>query len=232
MAQRNKRVIKMILWFVSALVFLVLILAVNLYFFVRNEKVVSEGKPIANYSTNHPALLVVDIQEVITGKSSIYPGLQKKSEVLIKHINRVIDSFQVHHYPIIYVRSEIANPLINVLNDSYAKGSEGVQYDPRLNVVSDLEVIKTGQDSFRKTKLDEILTHNKVNELYLVGLDAAECVNTTVAAAQNRNYKVNLIREAVISKTRRATDSMMVSFRNRGVHLVRIDSLSLGENFR
>ena len=84
-------------------------------------------------------------------------------------------------------------------------------------MISNLEVVKTGQDSFRKTNLDDILTKNKVNELYIVGLDAAECVYSTVKAAQNRNYKVNLIEEAIISKSIEMKDSMMVIFKESGV---------------
>ena len=126
-----------------------------------------------------------------------------------------------------YVRSEITDPLINLVNSTYAKGSPGVKYDQRLKIVSDLEVVKSAKDSFRKTRLDSILISQKVNELYIVGLDAAECVNTTVEAAQNRQYRVHIIEEAVMSKSKALTDSMMVIFRNKGVHVTGLDDLSL-----
>lgn len=211
----------------GTVVLFILTVVVNLFFLVKNESIVSKGQPIQNYGNNNCALLVVDIQEVITGSLSIYPGLQEKSETLIQKINQAIDSFKVHNYPVVYVRSEINNPIINLVNSSYAKGSLGVQYDKRLKIVSNLEVVKTGRDSFRKTKLDEILKENKVNELYIVGLDAAECVNATVEASQNRKYKVNIIKEAVISKTTNRTDSMMVCFQDKGVRIINLDSLHL-----
>jgi len=102
-----------------------------------------------------------------------------------------------------------------------------VKYDNRLKVISNLEVVKTGEDSFRKTNLDDLLNKNKVNELYIVGLDAAGCVNTTVQAAQNRQYKINIIKEAVISKSERKTDSMIVRFKEMGVEVISMDSLIL-----
>ena len=34
----------------------------------------------------------------------------------------------------------------------------------------------------------------------MVGLDAAECVNSTVLAALNREYKVAIIQEGVVAK--------------------------------
>ena len=227
MVKQRSFIKKIIFSIIGAIVLFILIIIVNIIIVFKNGPIVSKGQAIENYSKNNSALLIVDIQEVITGTYSIYPSLQENSEELISKINQVVDSFKVHNYPVIYIRSEFANPFINLLNSSYAKGSPGVKYDKRLKIVSDLEVIKTGKDSFRKTNLDNLLIENKVNELYIVGLDAAECVNATVQAAQNRQYKVNIIKEAVISKSESRTDSMMVCFTDRGVRVVQIDSLEL-----
>jgi nicotinamidase/pyrazinamidase len=218
---------KIIFGIIGTVILFILVVVLNLVFLVKNESIVSKGQPIQNYGKNNCALLVVDIQEVITGGLSIYPSLQEKSEILIQNINQAIDSFDVHNYPVVYIRSEINNPFINLINSSYAKGSPGVQYDNRLKIVSNIEVVKTSKDSFRKTNLDDILTKNKVTELYIVGLDAAECVNATVEASQNRKYKVNIIKEAVISKSRSKTDSMMVCFKDKGVRIINLDSLNL-----
>ena len=226
----NKKILKKITFgIIGVIILFILIIVVNLIVLFKNESIVSKGQPIQNYGKKNCALLVIDIQEVITGSYSIYPTLQEKSENLIQKINQAIDSFKVHNYPVIYIRSEITNPFINLINSSYAKGSPGVKYDKRLKVVSNLEVVKSGQDSFRKTNLDDILTKNKVNELYIVGLDAAECVNATVEASQNRQYKVNIIKEAVISKSRSKTDSMMVCFKDKGVRIVNLDSLNFNK---
>ena len=226
-AKKKSLVRKIIFGIIGTIILFTLITIVSIINVFKNAHVISKGQPIENYSEHNSALLIVDIQEVITGDCSIFPGLQKNSENLISKINQVVDSFKVYNYPIIYVRSEFANPFVNLLNNSYAKGSPRVKYDKRLKVISNLEVVKTGEDSFRKTKLDDLLHRHKVSELYIVGLDAAECVNTTVRAAQNRQYKVNIIKEAVISKSERKTDSMMVKFREMGVNILSIDSLNI-----
>lgn len=223
-----KKIIKRIaLGITVAVILLVVTIVINIIILNHNESVVSKGQLIDNYSEKRCALLVVDIQEVITGSYSIYPSLREKSEELIHNINQAVDSFTVRDYPVVYIRSEITNPFINLVNNSYEKGSPGVQFDKRLKVVSELEVVKSGNDAFKKTHLDEILIAHKVNELYVVGLDAAECVNATVEASLNRGYSVNIIKEAVISKSSATTDSMMVSFSDRGVRLVSVDSLEL-----
>ena len=227
MAKKKRIVKKFIFGIIGTVVVLLLITVLSMIMLFKNAPVISKGQAIENYGELNPALLVVDIQEVITGSHSIFPSLQENSERLITRINQVVDSFEVHNYPVIYVRSEIANPFINLVNNAYAKGSSRVNYDKRLKVISDLEVVKTGEDSFRKTNLDELLNKNKVNELYIVGLDAAGCVNTTVQAAQNRDYKVHIIKEAVISKSERMTDSMLVKFMETGVEVISLDSLNI-----
>ncbi len=227
MAKKKGIVKKIILGIIGTIILFTVIVIVNLIVVKKNASVVSKGQPIKTYSEHNYALLVIDIQEATTGEFSMYPFFKKNSDDLIKNINQIVKSLKSQNNPVIYVRSEITNPLVNLINSSYEKGSPGAKNDKRLNIVSGLEVIKSGKDSFRNTNLDSILTSNKVNELYIVGLDAAECINATVEAAQNRQYKVNIIKEGVISKSERRTDSMMVCFRDRGVRVVQIDSLVL-----
>jgi nicotinamidase/pyrazinamidase len=227
MSRKKGTVKKIIFGIIGTIILIIAILIVNLIIAGKNQAVISKGKPVENYSEPNYALLVVDIQEATTGDVSQYPYFKENSENLIMNINQVADSFKMLNLPVVYIRSEITNPLLNLINSSYAKGHPGAKCDKRLKIVSDLEVVKKVKDSFRNTNLDNILTGNKVNELYIVGLDAAECVNATVEAAQNRGYKVNLIEEAVVSKSKEMTDSMMLSFRNRGVRIISIDSLRI-----
>jgi nicotinamidase-related amidase len=219
--------LKIILYVVVAFLIFVAVVFINLLIVERNGAVISEGKPIPDYGAHRAGLMVVDIQEATTGELSIYPCFREDSETLLKNINQVIGIFQIKNLPVVYVRSEITNPLINLINSAYAKGSPGTKFDKRLNIISDFEVVKKVKDSFRNTLLDSILVAGKINDLYFVGLDAAECVNATVEAAQNRGYQVNIVEEAVISKTKALTDSMITIFEKRGVRIIRMDDLSL-----
>ena len=225
---KKKGVIKnIILGIIGIIILFIVIVIVNLIIVSKNESIISKGQPIKNYSEHNYALLIIDIQEATTGDVSMYPFFKKNSDDLIKNINQIVESFKIQNIPVVYIRSEITNPLINLINSSYAKGHIGAKFDKRLQTVSDLEVVKKNKDSFRNTNLDSILTSNKVNELYIVGLDAAECINATVEAAQNRNYDVNLIEEAILSKSKEMKDSMIVNFKDRGVKVIKTDSLDI-----
>ena len=229
MTKKKRRIKKIIFGILGIIILFVLIVFINLIISGQYESIVTKGQPIDNYSKQKSALLVIDIQEATTGHLSMYPFFQKNSDELIKNINRIVDSFNNNNILVIHIRSEISNPLINLLNSSYAKGSPGAQFDKRIKTTSGLEVIKRAKDSFKNTNLDSILTSNKVSELYIVGLDAAECINATVEASQNRNYKVNLIEEAILSKSTEMKDSMIVVFKDRGVNVLHIDSIKVLE---
>lgn len=227
MIMKKRTVKKTIIGIIGTIILFIVVTIVNLIVVSKKESIISKGHPILNYSEPNYALLVVDIQEATTGDVSLYPYFKENSENLITNINKVADSFSKHNFPVVYIRSEITNPLVNILNNSYAKGHQGARYDKRLKILSNLEVVKKGKDSFRNTNLDSILIKNKINELYIVGLDAAECVNATVEAAQNRGYRINLIEEAVISKSEKMMDSMILIFKDRRVRIIPIDSLSI-----
>jgi nicotinamidase/pyrazinamidase len=225
---KKKGLIKKIFFVIFVIIILfALTVLINLIIAGQYESIVTKGQPIENYSGHKSALLVIDIQEATTGHLSMSPFFQKSSDELIKNINRITDSFNNQNIPVIYIRSEISNPLINLLNSSYAKGSQGAQFDKRMKTSSGFEVIKRAKDSFKNTNLDSILISNKVDELYIVGLDATECVNATVEASQNRNYKVYLVEEAVLSKSIIMKDSMITNFKKRGVKVLSIDSLNI-----
>jgi nicotinamidase/pyrazinamidase len=227
MARKKGLVKRIIFGIIGVIILFILVVIVNLIIVGKYASIITKGLPIENNGEHHYALLVIDIQEATTGDVSMYPFFKKNSEALIKSINQIADSFRIQNIPVVYVRSEITNPLVNLINSSYAKGHPGAKFDKRLKTAPGIEVVKKSKDSFRNTTLDSILISNKVNELYIVGLDAAECVNATVEAAQNRNYRVNIIEEAILSKSKEKKDSMIVNFRNRGVRITNIDSLNI-----
>jgi nicotinamidase-related amidase len=101
-----------------------------------------------------------------------------------------------------------------------AKGSEGAELDSRLMVVNTNIISKEKQDAFSNPQLDSLLIDNKINHLYIVGLDAAYCVNSTIDAAINREYKITVIVDGLVSKTDSLKDQMLSEYKNKGVSLL------------
>lgn len=224
--KQKKHLVKKVIWsFIAVIMLLIVVVIVNFLVFQKMATVVSEGQPIGHYENPQAALLVIDIQEATTGAVSDNTYYQDKSAVLIQRVNLLAEIFHKSGKPVIYVRSVINNPLLNLLNSSYARGSLGAQFDKRLQYTSGIEVIKKRSDSFINTNLDSILHSHQVNEIYITGLDAAHCVKATTQAALNRNYRVCIVKEAVLAKSDVLKDSMLVVYKNQGVQVVSIDSL-------
>lgn len=211
---------KTLLSIVSILVLCIIIIAVNFFIFQKNSKVISKGKPILKGNTIKQSLLVIDIQEGLTGKLATSDEYLVKSDELITNVNQIIDSLVRKDIPVIYVKNEISNFLINILNSSLAKGSPGAELDSRLNVVSNYVINKDKGDAFSNPLLDSILIKKEINKLVFVGLDLAYCVNRTIEAAHNRNYNICIISDAVLSKSDSLKNEMLNKFKQSGYEII------------
>jgi len=198
----------------------VVVLVVNLVIFNILASKVSEGTPIADPNPENMALLVIDIQGGTTGNTSAITGLKEQSELFIPRVNAVIGDFHNRDQLIVYIRTEVANPLLNVLNNTMARGSEGADLDHRLLIEPGPVVVKRRGDSFIGTNLDQILIDHHIGKVVLVGLDASECVKRTAQASTNRGYHVAVVDSAVISKTATIKAEAMDDFREMGVEIL------------
>ena len=220
---------KIILRTLGALVLIVVFLFVYLIVFEKRGKQVSEGQPIEKYPMQRSALMVIAIQESTTGAVSQYENLAKVSDGLIRTINSVIDQAVRDNMPVIYIRSEITDPIINLINNSMEKGSVGAALDKRLKILSGPVFGKEKEDAFSNPELDRFLMQERINRLVIVGLDAAYCVNSTIKAAQNRGYEVTVMTDAVISSEEELRNQMFKEFADRQVKFMRSDEFIRNE---
>ena len=199
-------------------IFITIVIA-NLVLFNITASKVTEGLPIENRNPERVALLVIDIQEGTTGNTSATESYREQSLTLISHVNSLVADAVAKGWTIVWVASEVANPLINLLNNSMARGSVGATLDARLNTESGYHLLKRKNDPFTNLELDRILEDEKIGSLVVVGLDAANCINSTIEAALNRGYHVTAIKEAVIADDPAVKAEMLSQFREMGVEI-------------
>ena len=211
---------KIIISIVSILILFILVLVINYMIFQHTAVQISKGKPITQKDTVKQALLVIDIQEGTTGNYSDNDYYIMKSQELINTINLLADSSVKNNIPVIYIKNEITNFLINILNDTYAPGSPGSKLDARLNMVSDIIINKDKSDAFSNSALDSFLIKNEINKLVFTGLDLAHCVNSTIVAAENRKYNICLISDAVLAKSDSLKKAKLDEFKLRGIKVI------------
>ena len=211
---------KIRLWTFLAIILIVGVFYINLVVYEKRGTIVTEGTPIENYPSYNSALLVIDIQEYTTGEVSVREVFKREADDLINRINTITEKSAENGIPVIYIRSEISNPLVNLMNSSLAPGSLGAQLDRRLSIYSDYIIPKEKQDAFSNSDLDSILIKNEISRLFVVGLDAAFCVNSTIDGARNRGYKIAAISDAIISDPDTVKIQMLKKYAGKGVEIL------------
>lgn len=216
---------KVLKWVLLPLLAILVTLVINLFAFNIRASKISEGPPANPAISTGTALLIIDIQEATTGTVSVNESYIAQSDTLITKLNHLASKAAKKDWLVVYVKSEVVNPLINILNNCMARGSEGAKLDRRLELHSNHIITKRKNDSFLDTGLDELLRENKIGKLYVTGLDAAGCVNSTIQAALNREYKLSVITDAVISDPDSVRIQMFGEFEAEGIELVTMNSL-------
>lgn len=135
-----------------------------------------------------PALLVIDIQNEYLKYMS-----EDDKKWGMEIINGAIYMFRQHNLPIIRVYH--TDPKWGPQPDA-----EPFEF-PKSVIIKDDDpkVIKNFPSAFQKTDLDKILKEKGCNTLYLCGLSAIGCVLATYFGGMERDYKVFMIKEGIIS---------------------------------
>lgn len=202
--------------------FLVLILAYMGWFF-HQMGVVQPGVPIVRVTGDRSALLVINIQQGTTGKFASFfaQGLVRQSGPFIQNVNQVIEKAQARKIPVIYIRHENTNKVVQTLMPSYLPANSTISaLDPRVRVVPGEMFVKYKMDTFSNSDFDRYLRTAKINHLIVTGLDASQCVDRTIRGALQRGYTVTALSDAIISTTEKKRDEMFRAYVREGATLI------------
>jgi nicotinamidase-related amidase len=135
-----------------------------------------------------PALLVIDIQ------NAYLPMMDEKDrEAGMKMINYFIDLFRTNGFPV--VRVYHTDP-----QQGPPPGSEAFEFPKTTAILpADAKIIKNYPSAFKKTDLDKVLRDKGCNTLFLCGLSAVGCVLATYHGALDADYRVFMLKDALIS---------------------------------
>ncbi len=203
-----------------------IIVAIAAFGFVVVRKIYTptRGKKIAEYQNPQKALLVIDVQEDYTGLHGKQPVLFKGAEREIATINGLIEDGEKAGMKVAYIRQLFDDNVISrLLGGRTIEGQPGADLDSRIRVINNNDFTKKISDAFSNPGLDEFLIRNRVNELYLVGLDGAYCVYSTGLGARNRGYKVFAVTDAILS--RKNLSDVLKRYEKKGIGLVTSEEL-------
>ncbi len=202
-----------------SLLVVVVILAVIVFAIVKKIYTPTQGAKIAAYSKPQKALLVIDVQEDYTGLKGKQPVLYPNVEPQITVINETISKASKAGVRVVYIRQIFDDNFISqLLGGRTVEGKPGAELDARVNVISRNDFTKKFSDAFSNPQLDAFLIGDQVNELYLVGLDAAYCVYNTAKGALNRGYKVTVVKDAIM--TRKDLNDVLRRYEKEGITFI------------
>lgn len=159
-----------------------------------------QGPKINRYANPRKALLVIDVQEDFSGLKGKQPVPIKDAERQIAVINKLINYASGTGMEVAYVRQLFDdNFIMRNLVGRAIEGQPGAELDARIKVINRNDFTKNISDAFSNPRLEDFLIKNQINEVYLVGLDAAYCVYYTALGAKNRGYKVVVVKDAVMT---------------------------------
>ena len=135
-----------------------------------------------------PALLVIDIQNEFLKYMS-----EDDKKLGMEVINGAIWMFRQYNLPIIRVYHTDQNW-------GPKPGAEPFEF-PKSVIIqeSDTKVVKNFPSAFQKTELDKILKEKDCNTLFLCGLSSVGCVLATYFGGMERDYKVFMLKEGIMS---------------------------------
>jgi Isochorismate hydrolase len=161
--------------------------------------------------TIRPALLIIDVQNRYI--PSIPP---RDKEVAFYFINMLINLFRKPDLPILRIYHH--NPA-----EGPRPGTEEFEYPSALAIKpEDVQIVKTYPDAFNKTSLNEELKRAGSNTLFLCGLSAVGCVMATRTGAQNHDFKVFMVKDAIMSHNTEYTRNVEVMFNAVGLDMVEL----------
>src|SRR6056297_374154 len=142
-----------------------------------------------------PVLLVIDVQ------NNYLPMMDKSDkDKAFDYINAAIWLFEKYNLPIIRIYHLD-------IERGPAEDSEAFKFAPEIKIKDEYPmVIKHYGNAFNQTNLDQILKDRDVNALFICGLSATGCALSTYVGAEDCDYDVFMIENALLSPNAEHTD--------------------------
>ena len=205
-----------------AITALLIICTVFVFIAVKKIYTPTKGSKISQYAVPKKALLVIDVQEDYTGLKSNKSPLFKDVDGQILKVNRMIEAAAGAEMEVVYIRQIFDNNFIaRLFINRTIEGLPGTELDSRVKMINKNDFTKKISDAFSNPLLEQFLIKNQVNELFLVGLDAAYCVHKTAVGGLNRGYKVSVVKDAVM--TRKNMADILKQYEKDGIAIITIE---------
>jgi nicotinamidase-related amidase len=182
----------------------------------------SNNVKISDYENPQKALLVIDMQIDYIGENGKFTIEENQIENLIGITNKIIDEYYNNNYKVIYLKNIFRKNDFRNRFRNYAaiEGAMGTEIDPRINIVSENIFKKYTPTAFSNNDFELFLIENQINELFLCGVMADQCVYETAISAHNKGYIVNYFSNAVGSLSVKNIRNAIRKLNKKGINII------------
>jgi nicotinamidase-related amidase len=142
----------------------------------------------------NPALVLIDIQK------DYFPGGRmtlEGADAAAENAARLLEQFRARGWPLFHIQHLSTRPNATF----FIPGTEGVDIHPAVAPRSGETVIqKNYPNAFRATKLDTELRSQGITELVVAGMMTHMCIDTSVRAAFDLGFKLELAHDACATR--------------------------------
>jgi nicotinamidase-related amidase len=157
------------------------------------------------------ALVVIDIQNDIT----------KNYKDIIDCINSAIDWAVKKEIPVVYIRHESLSEKAR----KFIPGTYGSELVPELKIVSDNVFLKTKGNALTSKEFSDFINDNGIEEFYLTGADATQCVKSTCFNMLKADFGVTVLSDCITSWDKKQIPDMLHYYESKGANVINSEAL-------
>jgi nicotinamidase-related amidase len=145
----------------------------------------------------NPALVLIDIQK------DYFPGGRmtlEGADAAAENAGRLLERFRERGWPLFHVQHVSTRPNATF----FIPGTEGIEFHGAVAPhAGEVIIQKNFPNAFRATKLDTELRSRGVTELVVAGMMTHMCIDTSVRAAFDLGFKIELAHDACATRNLR-----------------------------
>ena len=144
------------------------------------------------------ALLVIDLQKGIVGLPLLHPGAE-----IVSRSAQLAQAFRARDLPVVLVNVTAAAPgRTDVGPRNFAFAEDWADLVPELDQQpTDIIISKQRVGAFIGTRLNDILQHRGVTQIFLTGIATSSGVEGTARSAYDHGYNVVVVTDAVTDRS-------------------------------